>query len=59
MINSFEYAQYISEVAVSLDNDKITFPDDAKRIAETCVEQLHLLAVTLAGEQAGDIYSEA
>ena len=57
MNDDFRYAQLLAITAMSLDYDKNTFPGEAKEIARECVEQLHLLAITLAGDQVDKLYA--
>jgi hypothetical protein len=55
-IDCFEQAKQIASTAATLDFEKNKFPDEARKIAAMCVDQLHILAEKLAGKQSGQIY---
>jgi hypothetical protein len=53
----FELAVRIAETASELDCSKNDFPEEMRDIAKICVENLHVLAEKLAGNQVDQIYS--
>lgn len=54
--DQFEYAKRIATTAALLDSEKNDFPDEAKLVAKQCVDDLHSLAMKLAGNQVNKIY---
>lgn len=54
--DDLERAKQIAMIAASLDSDKNDFPDELRDLAAACVNDLHVLAEKLAGEQAIRIY---
>ncbi|MBU1426454.1 MAG: hypothetical protein KKH12_09605 [Gammaproteobacteria bacterium] len=52
----FEQAKQIATTASLLDSNKNQFPNDARKIAEMCVDNLHTLAEKLAGNKVDKIY---
>lgn len=52
----FEQAKQIATTASLLDSNKNDFPDEARDIAKLCVDNLHVLAEKLAGNQVDRIY---
>jgi|WetSurMetagenome_2_1015567.scaffolds.fasta_scaffold54766_3 hypothetical protein len=52
----FEQAKQIAATASLLDSTKNEFPDETRDFAAQCVDNLHILAEKLAGNQVGKIY---
>jgi hypothetical protein len=53
----FEQARRIADTASELDSNKNYFPEEMRDIATICVENLHVLAEKLAGNQVDQIYT--
>jgi hypothetical protein len=53
----FDIAYDLAEFASRLDEIKNKFPPALKELATTCAQKMHILAESMAGDRASEIYA--